>query len=311
MRGIQRFIAASIVVTIAASAAHAQNPPSAQPDGLEIGVRYWLSSGSTTRSIDATSQDPTFLHPLAEVALNPSATTNYEQLDANIVELFARTRLGEHGFVKGTVGLGRINSGTLIDETFFLIADQPFHTMTLSATDGKLGYVTLDVGRTLLRGRETAFGVFVGYHYWVEKVEAHGFTDAFGDLGLPPDQLFATNQVSWHAMRLGGELRVTHGRTRFTIEGAWIPYATYRNESTFQLSSTPNTTATGNGRGGTFDAEVRRSFPQLGGIDLGLGVRYWKLNGYNGHETFGSLSLPIVSLESERQGFTFTVAKTW
>jgi hypothetical protein len=311
MRGIRRFIAASIAVSIAASAAHAQKPlPSA--DSLDIGVRYWLSSGATERSIDATSQDPSFLHPAAEVALNPSITTNYEQLDANIVELFARKRFDEQWFAKGTAGLGKINSGTLIDETFFSIGGQPFHTMTLSAVDGKLGYATFDIGRDLTKGREAAFGVFVGYQYWTEKVDAHGVSDAFGPGGLAPNVLYATNEITWHALRLGGEFRVTRGRTRLIIEGAWIPYAGYRNESTFHLSTIPDTTATGHGRGGTFDAELRRSFPQLGGIDIGIGVRYWKLNAYNGNETFGSsLSLPIVNLESFRHGLTFTVAKNW
>jgi hypothetical protein len=299
-----------IAVFIAASAAQAQNP-SQSPDGLEIGVRYWLSSGSTTRSIDATSLDPTFLHPSATTALNPSATTNYDKLGANTLELFARKRIEERWFAKGTAGLGKINSGTLTDENFFLIGSEPFHTMTLSATDGKLGYATLDIGAELTRGRQSAFGVFVGYQYWKEKVDAHGFSDAFGTGGTGPDVLFATNEITWNALRLGGEFRVTRGRTRFVMEGAWIPYAGYRNESAFHLSSTPGTTATGNGRGGTFDAEVRRSFPQLGGIDIGIGVRYWKLSAYNGHENFGGLSLPIVNLESERQGFTFTVAKTW
>jgi hypothetical protein len=311
MRGIRRFIAASIVASIAASAAHAQNRSSAPPDGLEIGVRYWLSSGATERSTDATALDPTDIHPAATGVLNPSTTTNYEQLDANIVELFARKRLDELWFAKGTAGLGKINSGTLIDETFFTIGGAPFHTMALSAVDGRLGYATLDIGRDLTQGREVAFGVFVGYQYWTEKVDGHGFSDAFGTIGLPPSVLLVTNEITWHALRLGGELRVTRGRTRLTIEGAWIPYAGYRNEAQQPLSSVTSVTATGHGRGGTFDAELRRSFPQLGGIEIGIGVRYWKLSAYNGTETAGGASFPIVNLESFRHGFTFTVAKSW
>jgi hypothetical protein len=305
MRRAWYFIAA----LIAASAAHAQNPPSAPSDGLEIGVRYWLSVGNTTRSIDATSLDPAQIHPSATTLLNPTATTNYDKLDANTLELFARKRIEERWFAKGTAGLGKINSGTLTDETFFLVGTEPFHTMALSATDGKLGYATLDVGAELTRGRQSTFGVFVGYQYWKEKVDGHGFSDAFGTAGLPPDVLVVTNEITWHAVRLGGEYRLTRGRTRLTVEGAWVPYAGYRNES--RSPGFDPSIATGNGRGGTFDAEVRRSFPQLGGIEMGVGVRYWKLTAYNGHETAGGVSLPIVNLESERQGFTFTVAKTW
>jgi hypothetical protein len=306
MRRAWYFIAALI-----SASAYAQTPQQTA-DGLEVGVRYWLSSGETSRSIDASFLDPTAIHPSATGTLNPSATTTYEKLDANIIELFARKRVTGHGFVKGTVGLGKINSGTLTDETFFLIGSQPFQTKGVSGADGKLGYATLDVGRELTQGRETAFSVFVGYQYWKEEVDANGFTDAFGGpLSLPPGTLYITNQIEWHALRLGGELRVTRGRTKLIVEGTWIPYAGYRNEATHHLDPASSPVATGNGRGGTFDAEIRRSFPQLGGFDVGVGVRYWKLYSYKGTETAPGFSFPIVNLESLREGFTFTVAKSW
>jgi len=304
MRGAWFFIAAFI-----SASAQAQNLQPAS-DNLEIGVRYWLSSGQTIRSLDATALDPTAIHPLATGTLNPSTSTNYEQLDANVLELFARKRIDERWFAKGNVGLGKTGTGTLIDETFFTINGEPFHTMLLSNVDGKLGYATIDIGGDLMRSRETAFSVFVGYQYWKEKLNANGYSDAFGSQGLPPDVRVATNDITWHAVRLGGELRLTHGRTRFIMEAAWVPYAGYRNEAGFPLSDT-SAVATGNGRGGTFEAEVRRDFPQLGGIDIGIGVRYWKLNAYNGNEVVGGVSFPIVDLSSERFGFTFTVAKSW
>ena len=305
MRGAWLFIAAFI-------AASAQAQSSRQTsDGLEVGVRYWLSSGYTTRSLDATNLDPTAIHPAATGTLNPSTTTNFEQLDANVLELFARKRIEDLWFVKGNVGLGQINHGTLIDETFFTIGGAPFHTMLLSATDGKLGYATLDIGRNLTQSRETAFGVFVGYQYWDEKIDAHGFSDAFGFIGAPPDVMYTTNEIRWHMLRLGGEFRLTRGRTRLVAEAAWVPYAGYRNEATYPAFGSANAVASGNGRGGTFDAEVRRSFPQLGGIDIGIGLRYWKLSSYKGTETSGDFTFQIVDLASERHGFTFPVAKSW
>ena len=295
-----------IAVFIAASA-QAQEPHQAA-DGLEIGARYWLSSGSTTRSHDASSADPSLL--------NPTSTLLYDQLDANIIELLARKRIGEKWFAKGSVGLGKINSGTFTDEDFFLIGGEPFHTMTLSATGGNLGYATIDIGRELVRTAQTVFGMYVGYQYWNEKVDGQGFSDAFGPAGLPPEVLAITNEITWQMLRLGGEVRLTNGRTRFIVDAAWVPYATYRNEDSHYLrvatlGPVPNVIATGHGRGGTFDAEVRRSYPQLGGIDIGVGVRYWKLNAYNGSQTAAGFTFPIVDLESERYGFTFTVAKSW
>jgi hypothetical protein len=301
-----------IIAAFIAASAHAQ-APQPRSDSLEIGVRYWLSnSGQTTRSIDASSVDPTLIHPAATGTLNPSSTTNYEQLDANVLELFARKRIDQSWFAKGNVGLGAIGTGTLIDETFFTINGEPFHTMTLSNVDGKLGYATLDIARELMRSSETAFAVFVGYQYWKEKLNANGYSDAFGTQGLPPDVLVATNEVRWNMLRLGGELQVTYGRTRFIVEAAWVPYAGYRNEAGYPLQPDLGpVVASGNGRGGTFEAEVRRSFPGLGGIDMGIGVRYWKMEAYNGNETAGGVSFPVVDLSSERYGFTFSVAKSW
>jgi hypothetical protein len=299
-----------VIAVLISASAYAQTPQQTA-DGLEVGVRYWLSSGETSRSLDATSLDPTAIHPLATGTLNPSAITTYEKLDANTIELFARKRVTGHGYVRGTVGLGKINSGMLTDETFFLIGAQPFQTRGISSADGKLGYATLDVGREVFRGSSSAFSVFVGYQYWKERYEAYGFTDVFGTFTLPADTLVVTNEIEWHAMRLGGELRVTNGRTTFIVDASWVPYAGYRNEATHHLNPASSPTATGNGRGGTFDVEIRRSFPQLGGIDVGVGLRYWKLYAYKGTETSPGFSFPIVDLESMRQGFTFTIAKSW
>lgn len=304
MRGAGFFLAAFIAASAQAQTAHSS-------DGLDVGVRYWLSTGNLKHSIDATSADPTLIHPLAESLLSPTATQHFDQLSASTVELFARKRIEDRFFVKGTAGLGNINSGSLTDETFFVVGGEPVHTQSLSATDGKLGYATLDVGRIFTQTRESAFGMFVGYHYWTEKVDAHGFSDVFGTNSLPPSTLVLTNEVTWHAVRLGGEYRATHGRTRVVIEAAWLPYAGYSNDVSQPLNPAFAPHTKGNGRGGTFDAEVRRIFPQLGGIEAAVGLRYWALSAYNGTETLSTFSFPVVDLSTERYGVTFTLAKNW
>jgi hypothetical protein len=63
--------------------------------------------------------------------------------------------------------------------------------------------------------------------------------------------------------------------------------------------------------GAQLELEVRRSYPEYFGVELGLGYRYWRLSSNDGTMTFGGNSFQVTELVSERQGVTFTVSKTW
>jgi hypothetical protein len=298
-----------LAAVLVASGAQAQDPPEAA-SGLEVGVRYWVGTGSTKRSHDASSASP--------IALNPTSTLTYDNLDANVLELNARKSFGEGAFVKGNIGLGKINTGTFTDQDFFISGGGPVRTQTVSAVDGKLHYATLDFGREVWRRGNSTFGVFAGYQLWSERVDGHGFSDSFGPRGLSDDVLAISNDLTWKSFRLGAEMRKQNGRTRFTAELALIPYATYRNEdshylrqSPSDLGPVPNVIATGKGYGGQLELEVRRSYPDYWGLDLGIGYRYWRLESTKGTQSQAGRSFAIVDLVSERQGVAFTVSKTW
>jgi len=103
----------------------------------DLGVRYWLSTGETKRSHNAQGIDPTLG--------NPTSVLLYENLDANVLELFWRQNFRNSLFLKGTVGVGRINRGSFDDEDFEA-GQVKFSDTTSSVTQGRIGYGTLDLG---------------------------------------------------------------------------------------------------------------------------------------------------------------------
>jgi hypothetical protein len=306
MRVARRFIVLAVLVT---SGALAQDPPDTAR-GLEIGVRYWVGTGMTKSSHDASGLDPT--------AGNPTSTLTYDKLDSHTVELHARKSFADW-YVKGNVGVGRISNGRFVDQDFF--AGQALFLETVSGLSGKLSYGGIDVGRDIWRRGDSTLGLFLGYHHWNERLDAHGFSNTNRALfvftrELGEDVLVISNDQTWDSLRLGAAMKSVRGRTRFLVELAFVPYARYRNEDSHwlrqdTLGPAPNIIATGWGMGGQLDVEVRRSYPEYFGLEFGLGYRYWRLASRSGTMTFGGNSFEVTELLSERHGVTFTVGKSW
>jgi hypothetical protein len=300
-------IAAATVFLIAS--AHAQTEQ--QGSGWEVGVRYWLSSGMTRRAHDASSFDPTLG--------NPTSRLEYDDMWANSIELYGRKTLGEKAWIKGYAGLGRINTGTFTDQDFVVIGGSLFYQETLSGLSGKLNYGTIDLGREVWRRGQDALSVFAGYQQWNEQVTAYGFWRTTGVGGTLSDSVPAVaNELTWRSMRLGLAAAAQRGRTKYAAEVAWVPYATYRNEdshflrqSPSDLGPVPNVIGEGRGDGWQLELEVRRVYPQLYGLEFGLGLRWWNLASRSGDQSAAGLSFPLVELKSERLGGLFTVGKSW
>src|SRR5215213_1128915 len=100
MRKVRRIAAVFLGLQCAAGGAVGQDP---EPRNLEIGVRYWISSGQTQSSHDASGADP--------ILGNPTSTLTYDKLGAHTAELYARKSFGERWFVKGNAGIGTITHG--------------------------------------------------------------------------------------------------------------------------------------------------------------------------------------------------------
>jgi hypothetical protein len=308
-----RCLVAGLFILNGAGGALAQDPPEAARS-VEIGVRYWLSTGKTSSSHDASSQD-CFGVPCG----NPTSTLTYDNLDAHTVELYARKGFDQGWFLKGNAGIGVIPNGTLVDQDFVVTQFLVFETT--SGLSGKMYYGTIDVGREIWKRGNSTLGLFVGYHHWNERLDVRGFSNTqngfFVFLDEPGENVpTIRNEQTWNSTRVGLELNDVRGRTRFRGELVLVPYAKYRNEDSHflrdDLGPTPNVIASGRGRGYQVEVEVRRSFPQLLDLEFGLAYRLWRLSSKKGNMTFaGEDSFPVSELESERQGVMFTISKSW
>jgi hypothetical protein len=103
----------------------------------DLGVRWWVSTGETKLSHNAQGLNPAFG--------NPTSVLVYENLDANVLELFGRQNFRNNLFLKGAVGVGRINVGSFDDEDF-RAGQVKFSDTTSSVTEGRIGYGTIDLG---------------------------------------------------------------------------------------------------------------------------------------------------------------------
>ena len=93
----------------------------------EVGGRYWFTSGKT--QID--------LYGFAPSTTQVSRLT-YSQLHSHIGEIFGRVEHVTGVFVKGFVGLGNVNSGSLRDEDFPAVLRS--HTQALTVNSATAGF---------------------------------------------------------------------------------------------------------------------------------------------------------------------------
>jgi hypothetical protein len=278
----------------------------------DLGVRYWLSTGETKRSHNAQGVDPALG--------NPTSVLLYENLDANVLELFWRQNFRNSLFLKGTVGVGRINRGMFDDEDFEA-GQVKFSDTTSSVTQGRIGYGTLDLGYQWVLGEgAVTLGVFGGLSQWTENVDAYGATDHLGFIGgdISRDVKVISNDVVWRALRVGfgGEF-VFGRRARLSVDLAMVPYAKVRNEDSHylrdDLGPVPNIILEGEGWGVQWDAELRYEIFRR--TQLGIGVRYWHMKITDGTRQLpndpGFPELPLTELYSKRTGVTLSLRRAW
>ena len=286
----------------------------AQAQDAELGVRYWFSSAKSTRSHNAQSLEPTLG--------NPTSVLTYTNLDAHSLELHGRKSFAGDWFVKGNAGLGTITGGSLRDEDFNV--GQVTDTDTTSTVKGNgLGYATLDLGYTLWRTSNASAGLFIGYQYWRERLDAYGVVFTVPPVGATvPDSVPAiTNEVTWQSLRVGLTSTASLGpRSRLSADVALVPYARVRDEDShwlrqspsagpFFLGPAPNIHMEGTGYGFQFELELRHALRS--DWELGGGLRYWWLRAEDGTRKALATSVPIVEIESQRVGITLSLTRRW
>lgn len=276
----------------------------------DLGVRYWLSTGETKISHNAQGVDPTLG--------NPTSVLVYGNLDAHVLEVFGRENFRSNLFLKGAVGVGRINRGSFDDEDY-LAGQVKFSDTTSSMRDGGIGYGMIDLGHQwVLREGAVSLGVFGGFSQWTEDYHAYGATDHLGFIGGDIDNSInvISNKVRWRALRVGFSGQFVFGRARLGLDVAAVPYAKFYNEDSHYLRSdlgpVPNIIDEGEGYGVQSDLELR--YRILRRTELGVGLRYWYLKAREGTTNFRHFSngeTPIVEFYTVRTGVTISLRRTW
>jgi hypothetical protein len=287
----------------------------AQTPGDELGVRYWYSESKTTRSHNAQDLVPSLG--------NPTSVLTYEDLKAHALELHGRKNLVHGGYIKGNVGFGDIKSGSFDDEDFN--AGQAKFSDTTSTVKGNtLTYFTFDAGGDLWRFRNGTAGLFVGFSYWSERLDAYGLVVTVPRPAPPdngrrfPDSVpVISNEVSWQALRVGFAGTWQLGApTRVVLDAALVPYAKVRDEDSHwlrqgqnDLGPAPNIHIRGEGYGLQLDLELRHAIQNA--WELGAGLRYWWLRSTDGTRTAAGISVPLSELESQRFGLLLSLTHRW
>jgi hypothetical protein len=284
----------------------------AQAQNYEVGARYWLSSGTRVSSHNAQGVDPALG--------NPTSTLTYNTLTGNSLEIYGRRNSPLRWFTRGSLGLGILRKGWFEDEDFN--AGQTKFSDTFSPVKGYgLAYATLDAGRDIWvfgEGR-TVIGVFIGYNFWSERLDAYGaaYSVPQGTEPISESTRVITNETTWHSLRTGLSAAMRLGaRTRFTLEAALVPYARVRDEDSHflrqspnDLGPVPNIIMEGSGHGFQLDGELRYALSEQ--WELGAGLRYWQLRATRGDRKAVGTSVPLSEIESRRSGLLVSVARRW
>lgn len=234
------------------------------------GLRYWYSSGRNAYDYYADNSTSTRVSRL-----------DYSNLAAHSGELFfradARRGMIRNMFVKAYIGGGDLRTGRLDDEDFPPVT--ALHSHTVSQASGNLRYASIDLGYNVYTDDLFRLGAFVGFHSWFERVHAGGCAQSSVNpscrLPIPAGLRLITEKDRWNSFRLGAVVDVNlTERLKWNGEIA-LTSTSQRALDThyFTFGDDP-----AKGRGGGFQAETSLKYRVTDRFDVGVGLRWWRLN---------------------------------
>ncbi|HSH42380.1 MAG TPA: hypothetical protein VK973_09700 [Arenicellales bacterium] len=307
--------------------------PRDEPSAVTVSLATWFSTGGSAWAHDASAVQPLFG--------NPTSRLEFDNVDADIIELRGRFNLPRDLFVELAYGAGNARGGRLTDADFVSalgarslgtsVSGPHAYAETVSILDGDaVHYFDARIGRTLLRTRDRNSRLSLAARYldWTEKYSARGVTQTIctapGELCLPQGTIaFSGRQVlyndaRWRALfiALGGSHRF-NDKVTLSGELAFSPLADLQSDDQHflraDLARDPSFRLEGQGQAATvrLQGEYRLS-PRL---TAGLGVRWWWMevrNESRGFTAFPAADAPFSShlnrFESERYGITLSLS---
>jgi hypothetical protein len=293
--------------------------PRLSPFAFEIGGRYWYSFGDTR--FDFVNG-----HPLLG---DPTSTLYWYDTQGHAGEIFARLDHAPSGaFVKGLVGASMLKGGTIVDRDYF-VSQIKFSDTSSEITGNNFRYGIVDVGWAFTVPKAgVRLGVFAGYHYWQSKLTASGLicnpddVDGFfcgpaGSLQIPNTVAVLIYEPTWHAMRVGFDVRYEIARGwSLTGEVAVVPYAKLVNkdshllrQSLADLGPAPNVISR-SARAFGAETEVFINYAMSPNLEVGIGGRYWGLMTDRGTVQFGpdfNVDYALDRFDQQRYGLLLQV----
>ena len=264
-----------------AAGAFARAPaPLASDSQLDVGARYWFSSGKSESNLyDNVNQS------------QHNSTLIYKSLLAHSGEAFGRFEHISGTFVKGYLGAGLIPGGKLNDEDYPPLST-PYSNTEHDQRNGSLFYGNLDLGYTFFKRPNAKVGAFVGYHYFKDRLHAYGCTQvAPGGDACPSTQsspaLGLSETEQWQSVRVGlsGEIMLTD-RLTLSGEAAYLPYVLFNGADNhwFRPNINPLPQIAYQKNYGV-QLEAILSYLLTDRFSVGIGGRYWFMQA-QGHTQF-------------------------
>lgn len=254
---------------------HAATPPvSALPIAftrgwsLESGTRFWLSRGKFQWGAGS------------ELV----SRLTYHKLDGISGELFQRVDSPWGIFLKGNIGLGRFNNGTLNDEDWGMGDTIAYSNTTSGQANGRFVYYTADAGYDFLRGTTFKVGGFMGWTYYGQKSDSTGCAQIDSSPQAPCHQpiggktVIGSQDTDWNALRIGLSAEtMLLDRWRVSADVAYLPWTDFQGrDNHLSRDLTFFSDQRGSGGGGV-QVEGVLSYFVTNNFSVGVGARYWAM----------------------------------
>ena len=241
-------------------------------------MRYWYGLGSAGKDLyDAGG------------SLLLSRLT-YDGMQTHTLEGVARVDHSSGLFWKGYAGGGLWTKGRLNDEDFPPVT-APYSSTLSTQQNRALGFVSVDLGGAIIRGKDFRLDAFVGYHYLNENMKAFGCQQIASNPGIcsptiSDDVAVIAQDNTWHSLRLGLNADIPLvDRLRLNVDAAWLPYVWFKgfDSHLLRIGTAPGDFTgaipeTGHGWG--YQLEAVLSYRVTDQISLGLGGRYWHMRSH-------------------------------
>lgn len=244
----------------------------------EFGLRYWYSAGKTAK--DLYNRTGSLL----------VSRLTYDGLRGHSGEGYGRVDHTSGFFLKGYLGAGILTNGTLTDEDFPPVI-APYSSTDSRQRDGHLAYAAIDLGFNLWRQPGLRIGVFGGYHYLDQQVNAYGCTQTASNPaicagGIPANILGITQNNQWHSLRVGMDATIKLvDRLSLRLDAAYLPYVKLNGSDTHWLRvGTSPGDFTGpvpeDGQGRGYQLEAALAYAASPNVNFAVGFRYWRMESH-------------------------------